>query len=552
MKLKYLILLPVILISGINQLNGAKTETAVHRFAFIAGANNGGPGRPLLKYAVSDAYSFFNVMKSLGGVSQEKSILLVEPDSKSFLRALDNAEKILIQDRAKYKRVEMIFYYSGHSDEQGILLGREKISYIELRKRIEKMQADVKIAILDSCSSGAFTRIKGGIMRSPFLVDSANDMKGYAFMTSSSSDEASQESDRIQGSFFTHYLITGLRGAADMSRDGRITLNEAYQFAYNETLSRTEKSMAGAQHPNYNIKMTGTGDVIMTDIRKSNTALVLNRNLSGKFYIHDSDNILVAELNKPFGIETELGLGSGKYRVVNDNLGAVSESEIDLSGTSRTMLAQNDMKSSDKEKTAIRGDSKAAEKTDEKENLSAKNKFEPGGYGAVTLKISQIGNTGTDTAGYFIGLRTGFIMNHNFSLGLGINILFNPVDREKLGGVPYTGPDSVITMGYGGLLLEYFIMSKKLVTISIGLLIGGGGMVFQDGNYWKNQTFNPQTVNGFFAIEPEVNVFFNITKFFRIGVGGTYRYVNGIKDPHFTDKGFSGFGGQITVQFGWF
>lgn len=551
MKIKYLILLPVIMFSGLNYLSAAKTETAVHRFAFIAGANNGGQGRPLLKYAVSDAYAFFNVMKNLGGVSPEKSILLVEPDSKSFLRSMDNAEKILIQDRSKYKRVEMIFYYSGHSDEQGILLGREKISYIELRKRIEKMQADVKIAILDSCSSGAFTRIKGGIMRSPFLVDSANDMKGYAFMTSSSSDEASQESDKIQGSFFTHFLITGLRGAADMSRDGRITLNEAYQFAYNETLSRTEKSMAGAQHPNYNIMMTGTGDVIMTDIRKSNSALVLNRNLSGKFYIHDSDNILVAELNKPFGIETELGLGSGKYRIVNDNFGTVSESEINLTDTNRTILAQNDMKARDKEKTAVRGDIRAAEKTEEKETVSQKYKFEPGGYGAAVLKVSQIGNSGTD-AGFFFGLRTGFIMNHYFSLGLGANILFNPIDRQQLGVYPYGGTDSVTSMAYGGLLLEYFILPKSFITISIGLLIGGGGMVFQDGNYWKNQTFNPQTVHGFFAIEPEVNIFFNVTKFFRIGLGASYRYVNGIKDPHVTDAAFRGFGGQFSVQFGWF
>ena len=551
MKTKYLFLISIIFLSGLNHLYAAKTETAVHRFAFIAGANNGGPGRPLLKYAVSDAYAFFNVMKSLGGVSQDRSILLVEPDSKSFLRALESAEKTLSQERSKYKRIEMIFYYSGHSDEQGILLGREKISYIELRKRIEKMQADVKIAILDSCSSGAFTRIKGGIMRSPFLVDSANDMKGYAFMTSSSSDEASQESDKIQGSFFTHFLITGLRGAADMSRDGRITLNEAYQFAYNETLSRTEKTMAGAQHPNYNIKMTGTGDVIMTDIRKSTTALVLNRNLSGKFYIHDSDNILVAELSKPFGIETELGLGSGKYRIVNDNFGAVSESSIDLSDSKKTMLAQDNMKSMDKEKTAIRGDGKVSEKTDDKENPLSRNKFIPGGYGAPVIKISQIGMNGTDV-GFFLGLRTGFIMNHYFSLGVGVNILVNPLDRSKLGGYDYAGNYTVSNMGYAGILLEYFLFPKSLVSISIGVLIGGGGLVFQDGNYWRNESFNIQTVHGFFAIEPEINVFFNITRFFRVGLGVTYRYVNGIRDPYITDAAFRGFGGQLTLQFGWF
>jgi hypothetical protein len=287
----------------------------------------------------------------------------------------------------------------------------------------------------------------------------------------------------------------------------------------------------------------------MTDIRKSSTALVLNRNLSGKFYIHDSDNILVAELNKPFGIETELGLGSGKYRVVNDNYGAVSESEIDLSGTKKTMLAQDNMKVKDKEKTAIRGDSKTSEKIEDKAVLISKGNFKPGGYGAPVFKFTQIG---TNEVGLFFGLRTGFIMNDYFSLGLGANILFNPIDRSKIGGYTYIGPDSVVNMAYGGILLEYYIFPKSFIHVSIGVLIGGGAFAFQDGNYWQYQKFNPQTLNGFFTLEPEVNVFINITKFFRIGVGATYRYVTGIKDPNITDAKLCGFGGQLMLQFGWF
>ncbi|MGD8538948.1 MAG: hypothetical protein PVI66_09540 [Candidatus Aminicenantes bacterium] len=52
-----------------------------------------------------------------------------------------------------------------------------------------------------------------------------------------------------------------------MTQDGRVTLNEAYHFAFNETLAQTEKSLSGPQHPYYNIQMAGTGDVVMTDIR---------------------------------------------------------------------------------------------------------------------------------------------------------------------------------------------------------------------------------------------------------------------------------------------
>jgi len=74
-------------------------------------------------------------------------------------------------------------------------------------------------------------------------------MKGYAFMTSSSASEAAQESSRLKRSFFTHNLISGMRGAADMNQDGRITLNEAYQFAFDGTLTQTEKTLAGPSTP---------------------------------------------------------------------------------------------------------------------------------------------------------------------------------------------------------------------------------------------------------------------------------------------------------------
>ena len=111
------------------------------------------------------------------------------------------------------------------------------------------------ITILDACASGAITRLKGGRPHPAFLTDASSQVKGYAFLTSSSENEAAQESERLQGSFFTQALLTGLRGAADVSGDGRVTLGEAYQFAFTETLAQTTSTQGGAQHPAYDIKM---------------------------------------------------------------------------------------------------------------------------------------------------------------------------------------------------------------------------------------------------------------------------------------------------------
>ena len=140
-------------------------------------------------------------------------------------------------------------------------------------------------------------------------------MRGHAFLTSSAETEAAQESDRIRASYFTHYLISGFRGAADLSGDGKVTLNEAYQFAFNETLRRTVDTKGGAQHPSYDINLSGTGDVVMTDVRQTSATLVLGEDLEGRFFIRNAAHELIVELYKPRGRKVELGVEPGAYEV---------------------------------------------------------------------------------------------------------------------------------------------------------------------------------------------------------------------------------------------
>ena len=212
-------------------------------------------------------------------------------------------------------RTEVLVYYSGHADEQGLLLGADRYSYRSLRDQLDELPADVKIAVLDACASGAFTRLKGGQKRPAFLIDESAEMRGYAFLTSSSETEAAQESDRVGGSYFTHALVSGLRGAADATGEGKVTLNEAYQFAFNETLGRTVDTRGGAQHPSYDINLSGTGDVVITDLRQTSATLVLGESLEGRFFVRDAHHEVVVEVAKPYGRRVELGLPPGRYEV---------------------------------------------------------------------------------------------------------------------------------------------------------------------------------------------------------------------------------------------
>jgi Caspase domain len=299
-------------------LAGTAAAAPVQRFTLVIGANAAGADRPVLRYAFSDAERFARVLVELGGVSRANEIVLKQPTLQDVVAAFDLLESRVAEARragSAAGRTEVLVYYSGHADEQGLLLGDDRYSYRALRTRLDRIPSDVRIAVLDACASGAFTRIKSGRSRPAFLVDESADMRGHAFLTSSAATEAAQESDRIRASFFTHYLVSGFRGAADSSGDGKVTLNEAYQFAFNETLGRTVDTRSGPQHPSYDINLSGTGDVVMTDVRQTSATLVLPKELEGRFFVRNSAHELVAELYKPLGREIELGVEPGTYEV---------------------------------------------------------------------------------------------------------------------------------------------------------------------------------------------------------------------------------------------
>jgi len=128
--------------------------------------------------------------------------------------------------------------------------------------------AAFRLLILDSCRSGALTRVKGGTPIPPFDIQLNEKMagEGAVFLTSSSASEDSQESDELKGSFFTHALLSGLLGAADENGDGKVTLDEAYRHAYEATLRASSRTLAGTQHPTFQYDLRGTGDLVLASL----------------------------------------------------------------------------------------------------------------------------------------------------------------------------------------------------------------------------------------------------------------------------------------------
>jgi hypothetical protein len=529
----------------------AAADTRLQRYALIVGANFGGADRPLLKYGVSDAERFARVMVDLGGVEPEHSTVLRQPKLRELLDAIDLLTR-RVTDAARLAapgtaRTEVVVYYSGHADEKGLLLGEDRYSYRSLRDRLDQIPADVRIAVLDACASGAFTRIKGGTARAPFLVDQSATMRGHAFLTSSAATEVAQESDRIRASYFTHYLVSGLRGAADMSGDGRVSLNEAYQFAFSETLGRTVDSRGGAQHPSYDINMSGTGDVVMTDVRQMSATLVLAEDIDGRFFIRNAAQELIAEVYKPLGRTVALGVEPGVYevRVERDKTALLAKTTV-VEGT-RLVINRTQFGPTRLEATRARGDVPAIPYA-----VAGRNRLE------ARLGVLNAGS-GTTTGGIASGVSSGAVVggfqytryiNESVAVTVGLEGLeLESVSPVGPGGIN-AGASALAGIPVG---VRWYPLArerradaiKPFITGSIGPIIGETLDSVVGGSTVMSRSHSTATVGGYVRGGAD----FHLGRSFALGVDGGYNWMADFAEPVGLRNDYRGFG--IGVGFGW-
>ena len=284
------------------------------RFAVIVGNDEGGEGtRPLL-YAREDARKFSDLLLRLGGVRPEDAELVLNGSAAEFLAALSRAERKAQEGRGAGHTV-LIVYYSGHAKDGALRLGDTQIPFDALKDRLSRAPADVRIGIFDACRSGMITRSKGARHAPEFEIqtDVGRSAQGMVLLTSSASDEDSQESDQLHGSYFSHHLVSGLLGDADRSGDGRVTLSEAYAYAYDRTVADTADSAAGAQHPTFSYDLAGNGDFVLTEISRSEGIGFPLNAPEGVYYVVDRSGFVVAEVVKPPDQQRVISVAPGSY-----------------------------------------------------------------------------------------------------------------------------------------------------------------------------------------------------------------------------------------------
>jgi len=177
----------------------------------------------------------------------------------------------------------------------------------------------------------------------------------------------------------------------------------------------------------------------------------------------------------------------------------------------------------------------------QEERVLIDGEIENGGFGGPGLKATRLNGE----RALLLGGRGGWIINHTFMIGgagygLVTNVRANLVDPIHKN----------IDCGYGGLDLEYIPFSGSLLHPSFAVLIGGGGVGYRDE---AGDEFNRyHRMDGFFVLEPNAAIDLNVTHFFRLSAGVSYRIIAGLSSVVSRDADLSGPSALLTFKFGSF
>lgn len=225
-----------------------------NKYALVIGNTDyADPGLAQLTAPGKDAEDFARVLKDKSLCEFDDVRVLLNQVSSAIIEAIDE-----FFDQKKPDDL-LVLYFSGHGvrDELGALylavkntirsrLRSTAIKSDYIREVMDQSRSRRQVLVLDCCNSGAFEQ--GTKAATGVSVGTASAFEGgygRIILTASDSTQFAWEGDKVIGetdnSLFTHFLVEGLEGEADIDGDGRITVDELYDYAYEEVKHATPK-----------------------------------------------------------------------------------------------------------------------------------------------------------------------------------------------------------------------------------------------------------------------------------------------------------------------
>ena len=210
------------------------------------------PGLVQLTAPGKDAEDFARILKDQNICAFDQVNIWLNQLSSTVIEAVDE-----FFDQRKPDDL-LVLYFSGHGvrDEFGSLylavrntirtrLRSTAIRSDYIREAMDQSRSKRQVLILDCCNSGAFPQGAKAEVGGAMGITRAFQGYGRFVLTASDATQYAWEGDKVigetQNSLFTHFLVKGLEGEADSDGDGTITVDELYDYAYDQISRITPK-----------------------------------------------------------------------------------------------------------------------------------------------------------------------------------------------------------------------------------------------------------------------------------------------------------------------
>jgi uncharacterized caspase-like protein len=246
------------------------------RWAVVIGVGNyEHPEIPRLRYSVPDAEAMYQFLIGPAGFEKEHILLLTDKTEKR--PTLQNIKRALGTFLARSARRDdtVVIFFAGHGapevDPRGIEadglakylvpmdadcddLFSTALPMDDIHAIFARIESARVVVFLDTCYSGAAggrtfasKKTRAGDVDELFL-ERLTRARGRAIITASRPTEVSIELPELGHGIITYYLVQGLKGAADLNRDGIVSLQELYEYV-EQQVTQKSRAVGGKQHP---------------------------------------------------------------------------------------------------------------------------------------------------------------------------------------------------------------------------------------------------------------------------------------------------------------
>jgi len=216
---------------------------------------------PVLRYTDDDAYRIHSFLKSPeGGAIPDAQMEILVDDAATYENIKGTMSRVFSQAGPNDM---VLLYFSGHGLKGSFLPidfdgFNNKLPHEEVTELFKNSRAKYKLCIADACHSGSLLAMRSGSAQSiitSYYEQLAQANGGTALLLSSKSEETSLESSGLRQGVFSHFLIRGLKGEADSNLDNVISVQELFDYVYENVRSYTGNRQSPVIMGDYDKKM---------------------------------------------------------------------------------------------------------------------------------------------------------------------------------------------------------------------------------------------------------------------------------------------------------